>query len=368
MPVPLLDFSAQHRAIREEVMAAIGGLVDSGGFILGQAVRDFEQRLAAYCGAAHALGCSSGTDALILPLMAMGIGPGDEVIVPSFTFFATAGCVRRVGATPVFVDIEAATFNLCPAAAEAAITAKTRAIIPVHLFGQCADMDALMAIARKHRLHVIEDAAQAIGARYGDRQAGTIGDVGALSFYPTKNLGAFGDAGACLTDNPRLDEAMRFLRVHGQTDEYRHQYVGGNFRIDAIQAVVLDIKLRFLDAAAEARRAAAQCYDQLLANIPGVVTPATAAGRLHVFNQYTVRAERRDQLCAHLRSQGIGHRVYYPLPLHLQPCFADLGGQPGQLPESEAAAREVVSLPMFPDLTDFQQQQVAEAVRSFYDG
>ena len=366
MPVPLLDFSAQHRAIREEVMAAFAKIVDSGGFILGKPVTDFERHLATYCGSKHALGCSSGTDALILPLMALGIGPGDEVIVPSFTFFATAGCVRRVGATPVFVDIDPATFNLSSAAVEAAVTPRSRAIIPVHLFGQCADMDAVMAIARKHRLHVIEDVAQAIGARCGGRPAGTIGEVGALSFYPTKNLGAFGDAGACLTDDPKLDEKMRYLRGHGQTDEYRHQYVGGNFRIDAIQAAVLDIKLRHLDAAAEARRTAARRYDELLAGIPGIITPPTAPGQHHVFNQYTIRAERRDQLCAHLKARGIGHRVYYPLPLHLQPCFEDLGGRPGQLPESEAAARQVVSLPMFPDLTAAQQDEVAQTVRSFY--
>jgi dTDP-4-amino-4,6-dideoxygalactose transaminase len=367
MGVPLLDFSAQHRAIREEVMAAVGRIVDSGGFILGRPVEQFESNLARYCGVEHAVANSSGTDALILALMALKIGPGDEVIVPSFTFFATAGCVHRVGATPVFVDIDPATYNISPPAIEAAIGPRTRAIIPVHLFGQCADMDGILQIARRSGLPVIEDAAQAIGARDHDRPAGSIGTIGALSFYPTKNLGAFGDAGACLTHDAPLDQTMRWLRVHGQTDAYHHQFVGGNFRIDAIQAAILDIKLRSLDAAADGRRAAAAGYDQLLHGLP-VTLPFTAPHQHHVFNQYTIRSDRRDALCEHLKARSIGHRVYYPLPLHLQPCFEHLGYRPGQLPHSEAAAREVVSLPIFPDLTEAQQQEVATAVRSFYDG
>lgn len=362
MPVPLLDFSAQHAAIADEAKAAFASILQSGGFILGKPVDTFEANLARYCGTNHAVANSSGTDALTLAMMALNIGPGDEAIVPSFTFFATAGCVSRIGATPVFVDIEPQTFNICPKAIEAAVTPRTKAILPVHLFGQCADMTAIMSIAHRHKLHVIEDAAQAIGARDHGRPAGSIGHIGALSFYPTKNLGAFGDAGACLTQDKGLDQMMRWLRVHGQTDVYRHQYIGGNFRIDAIQAAMLDIKLKHLDAAAESRRLAAARYDALLQGLP-VVTPITADGQHHVYNQYTIRTERRDALCDHLKSRGIGHRIYYPLPLHLQPCFAHLGCKQGQFPESEKAAGQVVSLPMFPDLSEQQQQEVATAIR-----
>ncbi len=367
MSVPLLDLNAEHRPIKASVLAAIGKLIDENAFILGKTVEDFEAHLARYCGGRHALGCSSGTDAILLGLMALGIGPGDEVIVPSFTFFATAGCVSRVGARAVFVDIDPRTFNIDPRAVEAAVSPRTKAIMPVHLFGQCAEMGPILEIARRQGVAVIEDAAQAIGARDGDRQAGTIGLIGALSFYPTKNLGAFGDAGACLTQDDALQQKMKVLRLHGQTDVYHHGYIGGNFRIDAIQAAVLDIKLKQLDAFARARRDAAARYDELLGDLPATL-PFTAPGKHHVFNQYTIRSSRRDALCEHLKKQGIGHRVYYPLPLHLQPCFADLGYKQGSLPHSEAAAGEVVSLPMFPALTPQQQEQVAESVRSFYHG
>lgn len=365
MPVPLLDFSGQHAAIANEAQAAFAQILASGGFILGKPVEAFEANLAQYCGSRHAVANSSGTDALILAMMALNIGPGDEVIVPSFTFFATAGCVSRIGAKPVFVDIDPKTFNICPAAIEAAITPRTRAIIPVHLFGQCADMTSIMSLAARHNLLVIEDAAQAIGAKDHDRPAGSIGHVGALSFYPTKNLGAFGDAGACLTQDKDLDQMMRWLRLHGQTDVYRHQYIGGNFRIDAIQAAMLDIKLRHLRQAEDSRRAAASRYNDLLHGLP-VVLPLTAPSQFHVFNQYTLRAPRRDALCEHLKKRGIGHRIYYPLPLHLQPCFEHLGYLPGRLPESERAAGEVVSIPLYPDLTVQQQEEVASAIRDFY--
>jgi dTDP-4-amino-4,6-dideoxygalactose transaminase len=273
--------------------------------------------------------------------------------------------VHRVGAVPVFVDIDPVTFNIDPAAIEAAITEKTRAIIPVHLFGQCADMTAIMKIAAVHDLYVIEDAAQAIGARDHGRAAGSIGHVGCLSFYPTKNLGGFGDSGAVLTDNADLAQKMRHIRLHGQTDEYRHQYVGGNFRIDGIQAAALIVKLERLGEYEAGRRAAAERYQALLSGEP-LTLPTAAPDQHHVYNQYTVRSDRRDELCAHLKANEIGHKVYYPLALHLQPCFAYLGYEPGRLPVSEAATAEVVSLPMFPTLSAEQQERVAAVIGEFY--
>jgi dTDP-4-amino-4,6-dideoxygalactose transaminase len=364
MAVPMLDLSAQNEAIRDEARAAIDRLIDSGAFILGPEVEAFEASLAEACGTPHAIGVSSGTDALLMALMAAGIGPGDEVLVPAFTFFATAGVVHRLGAHPRFVDIDPDTFNLDPAAAEAAVTERTRAVIPVHLFGQPAAMDRIMALAERHGLWVIEDAAQAIGAEIHGRPAGAIGHMGALSFYPTKNLGAFGDAGAVLTSDPAPADRLRQLRLHGQSDAYRHETVGGNFRIDAIQAAVLSLKLPRLGDYTEGRRAAADRYDRLLADLP-IRGPVRAAGCHHVFNQYTVRAERRDELAEHLRRQGIGCRVYYPLPLHLQPCFAELGYKRGDLPEAERAAAEVLSLPMYPELGEAAQEAVASALAGF---
>lgn len=365
--VPLLDLSDAHRADREAFLEAIGEIIDANAFVLGPATERFERELTDYCEVAHAIGVSSGTDALLAALMAIGVGEGDEVIVPTFTFFATAGSVARAGAKPVFVDIDPLTFNIDPAAAAEAITSRTRAIIPVHLYGQCADMDAITRLAQEHGLTVIEDAAQAIGARYRDHAAGSMGQMGALSFYPTKNLGAFGDAGAVLTDDAALAERLRVLRLHGQTDTYRHGLLGGNFRIDAIQSAVLSIKLRRLNDDASARRAAAARYDELLAGTP-LTLPSVAEGCHHVFNQYTVRAPRRDALCRHLAEEGVGHRVYYPLALHLQPCFEELGHRRGQFPRAEAATAEVVSLPMFPHLSVEQQEAVTEAIRGFYGG
>jgi dTDP-4-amino-4,6-dideoxygalactose transaminase len=363
MPVPLLDLSENHRAIRDEVLAALAPMIDNSSFILGPATDRFEASLARFCGVKHAVGVSSGTDALLVALMALDIQPGDEVIVPSFTFFATAGVVHRIGAKPVFVDIDPATFNIDPAAIAAAVTSKTRAIIPVHLFGRAADMAPIMDLAAKKKLHVIEDAAQAIGATDRGRTVGSIAPLGALSFYPTKNLGAFGDAGAVTTNDDDLAAKLKHLRLHGQTDEYRHQYVGGNFRIDAIQSAILDIKLRRLAEFTEARCAVAARYHELLAGLP-VTLPATPVG--HVCNQYTIRAPRRDALKDHLKKHGIGHRVYYPLPLHQQPCFAHLGYKTGSLPHSETAAAEVLSLPMYPELKASQQAEVAAALKSFY--
>ncbi len=366
MPVPLLDTSRQHGAIRSEVLAAIEEIVDSGRFVLGRPALDFEAATANYCGVKHAVGVSSGTDALLVALMALDIGPGDEVIVPSFTFFATAGVVARVGAKPVFVDIDPATFNIDPDAAGAAMTDRTRAVIPVHLFGQCAEMDQINRLAGVRGITVIEDAAQAIGARYHDRPAGSLGHLGAHSFYPTKNLGAFGDAGLCTTDDEALAERIRCLRLHGEAGEYQHTMVGGNFRLDAMQAAVLNIKLRHLEEYAAARRERACRYHELLEGLP-IQLPQAAEGCFHVYNQYTIRSDRRDELAACLREVEIGCRVYYPIPLHLQPCFAELGCREGDLPESERACREVLSLPIYPDLTATQQEEVAGAIREFFE-
>lgn len=365
MPVPLLDLTKQNAPLRDEIRAAMDAVIDHNAFILGKVTETFEAELAGYCGVKHALGLSSGTDALIVPLMAAGIGPGDEVIVPTFTFFATAGTVARLGARCVFVDVDPVTFNIDVAAAEAAVTPRTKAIVPVHLFGQCCEMNAVLALAKRHNLFVLEDAAQAIGARDADRMAGSMGHVGALSFYPTKNLGAWGDAGATVTNDAELDRKMRVLRLHGQTDEYRHEYIGGNFRIDALQAAVLSVKLRRLDAWAEGRRAAAARYAELLDGLP-ITLPVEADGKYHVWNQYTIRSDKRDALMSHLRSKGVGCRVYYPLSLHLQPCFADLGYAPGSLPVAEKATAEVLSLPMFAEISANQQEEVAAAVRAFY--
>lgn len=365
MPVPLLDLSEHHRAVRDEAIAALTPLIENSSFILGPATDRFEAELAKYCGTKHAIGISSGTDALLIALMALDIGHGDEVIVPSFTFFATAGVVHRVGAKPVFAEIDPATFNISVKAIEAAITPRTKAIIPVHLFGRAADMTAINAVAFRHNLAVIEDAAQAIGAMHAGKMVGSMSPIGALSFYPTKNLGAFGDAGACLTNDDAMATKLKHLRLHGQTDEYRHQYVGGNFRIDAMQSAVLSIKLRRLPQYTQNRQAAAKRYTQLLAGLP-ITLPEIPEG--HVCNQFTIRAPRRELLKEHLKKAGIGHRVYYPLPLHLQPCFAHLGYKTGSLPESERAAAEVLSIPMFPEIKPQQQEEVAAAIRAFYDG
>lgn len=368
MPVPLLDLAAHHAPLLDDIRAAVDAVMVKNAFVLGFATDAFEANLADACGVAHAIGCSSGTDALLMALMAYDIGPGDEVIVPAFTFFATAGVVHRLGATPVFVDIDPDTFNADPTAVEAAITANTKAIMPVHLYGQCADMGAIATIAAKHGLPVIEDAAQAIGARYDDQPAGSIGEIGCLSFYPTKNLGAFGDAGAVLTNNDTLADRLRQMRLHGQSDEYRHETVGGNFRIDGIQSAALDVKLKRLDEYGDARRAAAARYHELLADTP-LTLPREADRRHHVYNQFTVRVSdgRRDAFSAHLSEHGIGNRVYYPLCLHLQPCFNRHGGAPGDCPEAERASEEVLSLPMFPELTEGQQDEVSAAVHSFFE-
>lgn len=374
MPVPALDLSRHHGPLFDQFRAAFDQILRNGQFVLGPAVERFEKRLAERCGVGHAVGLSSGTDALLVAMMALGIGPGDEVIVPTFTFFATAGCVSRLGAKPVFADVLPDSFNLDPASVAAKITPRTRAVIPVHLFGQTADMDKLNELARKHKIFVIEDAAQAIAAADKGRPVGSLGHVACLSFYPTKNLSAFGDAGACVTADADLAQKMRQVRNHGQTGEYEHQTVGGNFRLDGIQGAILDVKLDHLTAWTDARRTHAQRYQELLAGIDGLVLPVEGPDKFHVYNQYTVRvtskssqapAQRRDGLLNHLRSKQIGCKVYYPLCLHLQPCFAKLGGKKGDCPVGERLSQEVLSIPMFPEMTDPERREVAAAVREF---
>ena len=372
--VPLLDLKAQHAAIREEIAAALAAVVDSQSFILGQVVARFEEEAARYLGGGHAVGCASGTDALILSLAALGIGPGDEVLTTPFSFFATASCAYKVGARPRFVDIDE-TWNMDPGRLEAAATPRTRAILPVHLFGQCADMDPILEVARRLRVSVVEDAAQAFGATYlrGDARipAGRMGTLGCYSFFPTKNLGAYGDGGMIVSDDPALAEKLRHLRVHGESARYHHSSVGWNSRLDALQAAVLRVKLPRLASWCEARRANAARYDRLfeeagLVRSGRVHLPLRSPRSEHIFNQYTLRVENRAGLLEHLSREGIGHAVYYPVPLHLQECFRDLGYREGDFPAAERASREVVSLPVYAELPVDDQQHVVETIERFY--
>ncbi len=369
-PVPLLDVSRQYAPLREEIIRAIERVCDSGRFVLGPDCEQLEQRLAEYCQVPHAVACASGSDALLLALMAVGVGPGDEVLMPSYTFFATASAAWRLGATPVFVDIDAATYNVDPARIEVLISKKTKAIIPVHLYGQCADMRALEAIGSAHGIAVIEDACQAIGAEFAGRRAGGWSAIGCFSFYPTKNLGGFGDGGLMATHDEALAHRLRLLRGHGMEPRYYHSVVGVNSRLDTLQAAVLNVKLPHLDQWTAARQANAQRYNELFAanrldQVLGL--PAVAAGRRHVWNQYIVRVPdgRRDALRAHLAGRKIGTEIYYPVPLHLQACFASLGYGPGSLPESERAALETLALPIFPELTAAEQQTVVREIAAF---
>jgi len=364
--VPLLDLKAQYRGLKSELMPAIEAVCDSQWVCLGPAVQGFEEAVAAYCGCAQAIAVSSGSDALLAALMALEIGPGDEVITTPFTFFATAGAVVRLGARPVFVDVDPETMNLDPAAVAKAIGPKTKALLPVHLFGQMADMPALMDLARAHNLYVVEDAAQAIGARQDDRFAGTVGDMGCFSFYPTKNLGAFGDAGLITTNDLELADRLRILRDHGQNPRYYYHRVGGNFRMDGIQGAVLGVKLKHIDTWNEKRRHHAQCYDRLLRGTP-VKTPVICAGNQSVYHQYTMQVPQRDALQAYLQERQIGCAVFYPKPLHLQPCFADLGYGAGDFPESERLAEAVLSLPIYAELTDAQVNHVADTICYFFE-
>lgn len=371
-PVPPLNLGAGFAQLRDELLAEITGVCESGYYVLGPKVAEFEQALARYTGAKHAVGTSSGTDALLMSLMALDIGRGDEVIVPVFTFFATAGCVARVGARPVFCDIAPETYNLDVGQVEEKLTTRTKAVIPVHLYGQLAELEPLFNAVNRHGIAVIEDAAQAIGAKYGAsdaRSAGAFGTCGCLSFYPTKNLGAIGDAGAFLTNDDKLAELARLLRVHGSGHTYHHSRIGGNFRIDPLQAAILTIKLRHLDAWTARRRNRAARYTQLLEDaglVPEHVRPPREILGSHVYHQYVIRAQRRDELTEHLKARKIGCGVYYPVPLHLQGCFAQAGGKPGDFPEAEKAAAEVLALPIYPELTDGQQDAVVAAIATFY--
>jgi dTDP-4-amino-4,6-dideoxygalactose transaminase len=366
MKVPSLDLKAQYATIKDEVRAAIDRVLESQEFILGSAVADLERRAAEYCGCAHGIGVSSGSDALLVALMALDVGAGDEVLTTPYTFFATAGAIWRLGARPVFVDIEPATYNIDPAKLERAITPKTKAILPVHLFGQCAEMEPIVEVARKHRIKVVEDAAQAIGAEYRGRRAGTLGDVGCFSFFPSKNLGAYGDGGLVTTNDAALADKLRVLRAHGSKPKYYHKLVGGNFRLDALQAAILGVKLTHLDEWHEGRQRAARFYDGALAGLAGLATPVVAPQRRHIYNQYVVRLSggKRDAVAKRLAEAGVGTAVYYPLPLHIQECFRPLNHREGDFPESESAAKETLALPMFPELTPAQREHVAESLRA----
>lgn len=370
MNVPLLDLVAQYRTIKDEVLPALGRVIESQQFIMGPAVAQLEAEVAKLSHAKHGIGCASGTDSLLLPLRALNLKPGQEVITTPFTFFATAGAIHNAGGVPVFVDIDPGTFNIDPAAVEAAVTPRTRAILPVHLYGQMAAMERLLAIAERRGLKVIEDACQAIGARRsidGEwRMAGELGWVTGYSFFPSKNLGAWGDGGMMVTSDDVTAERLRKLRLHGGAKQYQHDEVGTNSRLDSLQAAVLLAKLPHLASWSAQRREHAAYYSQALADVPQVRTPVVAPNNEHIYHQYAVRAERRDELQAHLKGKGIGTAVYYPIPLHLQPCFAHLGYRPGRLPESERAAAEVLSLPVYPELARAQLDWVIDAIREFY--
>ncbi len=387
MHVPILDLTRQYETIKSEIDAAVANVLASGRFILGPELNAFEKEIAAYCGVKHAIGVASGTDALLLSLRALGVGPGDKVILPSFTFFATAGVVHNVGATPVFADIDSKTLNLDPADIRRILTTNheprtnIKAIIPVHLYGQMADMDEIMKIAKEYNIAVVEDAAQAIGAQYsGPRttnyeprttnhelfsKAGTIGDLGCFSFFPTKNLGAYGDGGMIVTNDDALAESVRTLRVHGSKPKYYHRMVGVNSRLDALQAAILRAKLPHLDEWTAVRQRVAARYDKLFQDVQGIEIPYRAPDRTHIFHQYTIRVldGRRDELHDFLKEQGIGTFIYYPLPLHLQECFQELGHSEGDLPQSELASQEVLSLPVFPELTEEEQDYVIKQIQ-----
>jgi dTDP-4-amino-4,6-dideoxygalactose transaminase len=367
MPIPLLDLKQQYSSIKDEVLRITEEIYESQTFILGKRVDDFEQEFARYCQAKHAIGVSSGTDALLVSLMVLELTPGDEVIVPAYSFFATAGVVERLGGIPVFADIDLVDYNIDPRQIEQHLTSRTRAIIPVHLYGQCADMSAINSLAGARGIAVIEDAAQAVGAQFEGKRAGALSALACFSFFPSKNLGAFGDAGAVTTDDDQLHQKLIDYRVHGMRPKYHHHYVGGNFRIDALQAAILQVKLKYLDQWHEGRRRNARIYEELFADagVDGkVVLPAEMQGRYHVFNQYVLRfpdgAEVRDRVLEALRQNGIGCEIYYPIPLPQQVCFRELPSAKERYPNSEAAARQTLAVPIYPELT---RDQIAEVVR-----
>lgn len=368
--VPLLDLKAQYATIREEIRAAVDAVLESQQCILGPTVADCEAKLAPYCGCPHAVTVSSGSDALLISLMAEGIGPGDEVITSPYTFFATAGAIARIGAKPVFVDIDPHTYNINPAGIEAKITKNTKAIMPVHLYGQCAEMDPIVALADRRGIPVIEDAAQAIGAEYKGRRAGSMGRYGCFSFFPSKNLGAAGDGGVVTVQDAAVAEKLRILRVHGSEPKYYHSMIGGNFRFDALQAAIVGVKLGHLDKWTAGRQANAARYRRLFAaaGLSGdglVQLPYEVPGNRHIYNQFVIRVPRRNELQAYLKEQKIGNEVYYPVPLHVQKCFEYLGHRPGDFPASEAAAAETLALPIYPELSDAQAEWVVECIKQF---
>lgn len=373
--IPIIDLKAQYKTIRDEVRRAIDEVLESQQFILGPAVEKFEREAAAYLGSAHAVGVASGSDALLLALMALDVGPGDAVVVPPFTFFATVSAVTRLGATPLFADIDPETYLIDAKQVEALVgkksAARVKAVLPVHLFGRIGPMAELAALAAAHRFYIVEDVAQAFGARAGAKAAGTIGDLGCFSFFPTKNLGGAGDGGLIATGRPELAEKLRLLRAHGESSKYRHEAIGLNSRLDALQAAVLSVKLRHIDRWCGERIQRAGRYGELF-RAAGLVgngvrsVPAAGAGRAHVFNYYVVRVERRDELKEFLAAAGVQTEIYYPLPLHLQPCFAHLGGRKGDFPHAERAAGEVLALPIYPELTAGAQEAVVGGIADFY--
>ena len=365
MQVPLLDLKAQYTAIKDEVIQAIGKVCESQSFALGPAVAEFEEKIAAYCGCKYAIGVSSGTDALLVSLMALEIKPGDEVITTPFTFFSTAGSIARLEAKPVFVDVDLDSYNIDPSRIDEKITEKTRAIIPVHLFGQVAQMKPIMGIAKRETIAVIEDAAQAIGAMQNGIKCGNFGDFGCFSFYPSKNLGGFGDGGLVTTNNKNLAERVKLLRTHGENPKYFYQAIGGNFRLDGIQGAVLCVKLKYLDKWNEKRRRNAALYNSIFADSP-VKIPKIDSNNVSTYHQYTVTAPQRDRLQKYLAENGISSVVFYPKPLHLQDCFRELGCKEGSLPVAERLCGEVLSLPVFPELTAGQIEYVANTVLKFY--
>jgi dTDP-4-amino-4,6-dideoxygalactose transaminase len=374
MQVPLLDLRAQYAPLKSEFMAAIEEVCDSQGLVLGPKTEAFERSVATYADAGHAIGCSSGTDAQLMLLMALGIGPGDAVLTTPYTFFATASCISRVGARPVFADIDPVTFNLCPKSTAEVLkkTKNVKAIIPVHLYGCCADMNAFVALGEKHGIPILEDAAQALGARHPLGGAGAIGEAGWYSFYPTKNLGAFGDAGMVVCRDAALATKLRAFRNHGMEVRYYHQWIGGNFRIDALQSAVLSVKLPHLDTWSAARRAHAEVYrraftDQALPiTLPAEPWAASGVPHHHIYNQFVIRVPERDRLRDHFHAAGIGTEIYYPLSLHQQECFKDLDYRAGDFPESERAAKETLALPVYPELSPSQQNYVIEKVTAFF--
>ena len=369
MRVPFIDLKLQYHSIRSEIQKTMGEVCEEQAFILGIRVESFEKAIAKYLSVSHTVGVASGTDALLLSLMALGVGPGDEVMTSPYSFFATVGSIVRLGAKPVFVDIDDTTFNLNTTRVDSALTPKVKVLLPVHLFGQCSDMATLQTLAREEDLKIVEDAAQAIGAKHNGKMAGVLGDLGCFSFYPTKNLGGFGDGGMVVTQDPDLAEQIRLLRVHGSREPYRHDLVGFNSRLDALQAVVLMIKLNYLPQWTELRRQHAAFYEQLFTQaglIDQVLIPKEQPGNYHVYNQYVIRVSRRDELRKFLAKEAVGTEVYYPIPLHLQPCLKHLGHCPGDFPEAERAAQESLALPVYPELTQDQQAYVVEKIKAFY--